>query len=360
MTDNSLAKAQPLGILDNNSVVRRNALSGRDRVDYFKFSLGKSGSANFKLSGLRSNADLALLDGTGKVIARSNKGGNKPEKLQRQLAAGEYYIQVKGNGGSTKYKLKSSAVVSGGSTGPGTDPIQPPPPPRNRLVASGNLLGQRGSRLGSVDLSTGVLTLLPTSGAESILPWDDIAVFGNEGYFLTLNSLNKIDPTTGVTSDFPSNRFNNQVIATLGFTTSGELYATSGSRFVSVSRNEYVGGFYKVDIANEKVNLVAEIPGFNGVGDIAYDPGSGRFFATSRNPLDGFDQLFSIGLSGDATLIGNMGYQGVGGLIVDSGILYGFAGNEQLVINTTTGVATLDKKLTIPNETFIPGIGGGA
>jgi hypothetical protein len=118
MTDNSLAKAQPLGILDNNSVVRRNALSRRDRVDYFKFSLGKSGSANFKLAGLRSNAALALLDGAGKVIARSNKGGNKPEKLLRQLAAGEYYIQVKGNGGSTKYKLKSSAVVSGGGGNP--------------------------------------------------------------------------------------------------------------------------------------------------------------------------------------------------------------------------------------------------
>jgi hypothetical protein len=123
MADNSLAKAQSLGALDNNSVVKRDALNRRDRVDYFKFSLGKSGSANFKLAGLRSNADLALLDGTGKVIARSKKGGNKPEKLQRQLAAGEYYIQVKGNGGSTKYKLKSSAVVSGGGGG---NPIPSP------------------------------------------------------------------------------------------------------------------------------------------------------------------------------------------------------------------------------------------
>jgi Bacterial pre-peptidase C-terminal domain len=112
MTDNSLAKAQSLGALDNNSVVKRDALNRRDRVDYFKFSLGKSGSANFKLSGLRSNAALALLDGTGKVIARSNKGGNKPEKLQRQLGAGTYYLQVKG--GVTPYKLKSSAVVGGG------------------------------------------------------------------------------------------------------------------------------------------------------------------------------------------------------------------------------------------------------
>jgi hypothetical protein len=119
MADNSLAKAQSLGILDNNAVTRRDSLSQRDRVDYFKFSLNKSGSAKFKLAGLRANADLALLDGTGRVVARSNKGGNKTEKLQRQLAAGNYFLQVRSKGGSTGYKLKSSAVVSGdGGSGP--------------------------------------------------------------------------------------------------------------------------------------------------------------------------------------------------------------------------------------------------
>jgi hypothetical protein len=119
--DNSLAKAQSLGILDNTSAVRRDSLSKRDRVDYFKFTLNRSGSANFKLAGLRANANLALLDGTGKVLARSNKGGNKPEKLsQQQLGAGTYYLQVSGKGVSTGYKLKSSAT--GGGTGPGTGP----------------------------------------------------------------------------------------------------------------------------------------------------------------------------------------------------------------------------------------------
>ena len=118
MADNSLAKAQSIGVLDNNSVTKRDSLSQRDRMDYFKFSLNKSGSANFKLGGLRANANLALLDGAGKIVARSNKGGNKPEKLQRQLAAGNYYLQVSSKGGSTGYKLKSSAVVSGGGGGP--------------------------------------------------------------------------------------------------------------------------------------------------------------------------------------------------------------------------------------------------
>jgi Bacterial pre-peptidase C-terminal domain len=120
MADNSLVNAQSLGVLDNNSVVRRDSLSKRDRLDYFKFSLNKSGSATFKLAGLRANANLALLDGTGKVVARSSKGGNKPEKWQRQLAAGNYYLQVSGKAVSTRYKLKSSAVVAGDGGGGGT------------------------------------------------------------------------------------------------------------------------------------------------------------------------------------------------------------------------------------------------
>jgi hypothetical protein len=62
--------------LDNNSVVRRDSLSQRDRVDYFKFSLNKRVNAKFKLAGLRANADLALLDGAGKVVARSTKGNS--------------------------------------------------------------------------------------------------------------------------------------------------------------------------------------------------------------------------------------------------------------------------------------------
>jgi hypothetical protein len=120
MADNSLAKATSLGFLDGQSLTRKNSLSKRDRVDYFKFSLNRSSNVNFKLAGLRANADLSLLDSTGKNIVRSAKPGNKTEKVQQQLAAGTYYVQVKG--GATGYKLKGSGVVVGGGTGPGPSP----------------------------------------------------------------------------------------------------------------------------------------------------------------------------------------------------------------------------------------------
>lgn len=118
MMDNSLAKAQSLGALDGNSVSKRDSLNKRDRVDSFTFTLNRSSNIKLKLSGLKANADLTLLDGTGKTIVRSAKSGNKAEKVQRQLAAGTYFVQVKGKGGSTKYQLKGSAVSAGGGTTP--------------------------------------------------------------------------------------------------------------------------------------------------------------------------------------------------------------------------------------------------
>jgi hypothetical protein len=71
MTDNTLAKARALGAIDGRSIVKRDALNRRDRVDYFKFSLNRSSNVNFKLAGLRANVDLSLLDSTGKNIVRS-------------------------------------------------------------------------------------------------------------------------------------------------------------------------------------------------------------------------------------------------------------------------------------------------
>jgi Bacterial pre-peptidase C-terminal domain len=118
MNDNSLGKSQVLGVLDGNAVTKRDALNKRDRVDFFKFTLNRSSNVKFKLAGLRANADLSLLDSTGKNIVRSAKPGNKAEKVQRQLAAGTYYLQVRGNGGSTQYKLKGSGVAVGGGSGP--------------------------------------------------------------------------------------------------------------------------------------------------------------------------------------------------------------------------------------------------
>jgi Bacterial pre-peptidase C-terminal domain len=327
-----------------------------DKTDFYSFTLTGRSSFNLSLNKLKNNVDVFLQQGK-QVIARSTKGGKKPEAISTTLEAGTYYVRVNQKSGNSKYKLTLNATPA---SNPGTnpDPNKPNLPGRNRLVSSGGKGGQR-STLSSIDLNTGVLTLLPTSGSGTSLPWDDIAVFGNEGYFLSLGSVgSKFDLTTGVAPLAPNNITDIDLYG-LEFTPLGELYATSALRSLRPGA-DYVGGFYKVDIANQKVNLVAEIPGFNGVGDLVFNPASGRFFAASRNPQDGFYQLYSIGLAGDAALIGNIGYDLVSAMLFDNGTLYGFTRDEQIVINTTTGAGTFDKKVTLPDGSLVPNITGGS
>ena len=354
--DDRQSGARNIGTLSGSKKFR-GAVGVGDKADFYSFTLSGRSSFNLSLNKLKNNVDVFLQQGK-QVIARSTKGGKKPEAISTTLESGTYYVRVNQKSGNSKYKLTPNTIPASGS-GTNPDPNKPSLPARNRLVSSGRRGGERGSNLSSIDLNTGVLTLLPTSGSGTSLPWDDIAVFGNEGYFLSLGSLgSKFDLTTGVASIAPNNITDIDLYG-LEFTPSGELYATSALRSLRPGA-DYVGGFYKVDIANQKVNLVAEIPGFNGVGDLVFNPASGRFFSASRNPQDGFYQLYSIGLAGDATLIGNIGYDLLGAMLFDNGTLYGFTRNEQIVINTTTGAGTLDKMVTLPNESFVPYITGGS
>lgn len=123
MTDNSLGNARNLGALSNKTVVRQDLVGPRDRADFYKFTLNRSSNATFKLSGLKANADLIMLNGAGKAIARSRKGGNQAEQVNRQLAEGTYYVQVVGRGSKqTRYRITGSTSDGGGggSAGNGT------------------------------------------------------------------------------------------------------------------------------------------------------------------------------------------------------------------------------------------------
>ncbi|MBW4661584.1 MAG: PPC domain-containing protein [Drouetiella hepatica Uher 2000/2452] len=118
MADNSLSSARPLGVLGSKLLERRDLVGPRDRTDFFKFSLKRSSDVNFQLSNLQANADLLLLNRSGKAIARSQKGGKQAEQITRQLQSGTYYVQVSGRGSkSTRYKLAGSTTAGGGGSG---------------------------------------------------------------------------------------------------------------------------------------------------------------------------------------------------------------------------------------------------
>jgi Bacterial pre-peptidase C-terminal domain len=123
VTDNSLRGAQSIGALSGRPVVRRSLVDRRDRFDFFKFTLNRSSSVKFQLSGLRNNADLFLLNRAGRVIGRSQKNSSQAEGITQQLTAGTYYIKVLNRTSfGTRYKLTGSANPPG-TSGTIEDPI---------------------------------------------------------------------------------------------------------------------------------------------------------------------------------------------------------------------------------------------
>jgi hypothetical protein len=332
--------ARNIGTL-NGSRAFRGAVGTKDKADFYSFTLTGRSSFNLALNKLKDNVNVSLLQG-GKVLSRSAKGGKKPEAIATTLEAGTYFVRVEQKSGNSRYKLSLNASPIGGGTNPGTNPGTPSSRKLVSLLTSGSSVV---SRLGFIDLSSATVSLLPLGNMEGTV-LNDIATFGNDTFAVANpNNLYRIDPNTS-TYTLLGNLVSiaNTTITSLGYTSSGTLYAAASG-----------GEFYTVDTATAKVNLVVKIPGFAASGDLAFDAASGRFFATSQDRVNGGpDSLYSIGLAGDATLIGNVGFSQIWGLAFENGTLYGFTPREQIKINLTTGGGTLDKAVS-PLNTAISG-----
>jgi hypothetical protein len=83
-----------------------------DTNDYYRFSLANTSNFNLGLTGLTSDADVQLLDGSGNAIVSSTNDGTASESITRQLNAGTYYIRVFPYSGNTNYNLSVSATPS--------------------------------------------------------------------------------------------------------------------------------------------------------------------------------------------------------------------------------------------------------
>jgi Bacterial pre-peptidase C-terminal domain len=339
-SDNNQNSARPIGDLTGIKKFR-GAVGTGDKADFYSFRLKSRSSFNLSLNKLKNNVDVFLQQGN-QTIARSTKGGKKPEAIATTLEAGTYFVRVEQKRGNSRYKLSLNASPMAGGTDPGTNPGTPSSRKLVSLLTSGSSVQ---SRLGFIDLSSGAVSTLPLGNmAGTVL--QDIATFGNDTFAVANpNNLYRLDPNTS-TYTLLGNLVSiaNTTITSLGYTSSGALYAAASG-----------GEFYSVDTATAKVNLVAKIPSFAASGDLAFDTASGRFFATSQDRVNGgLDSLYSIGLAGDATLIGNVGFSQIWGLAFENETLYGFTPREQIKINLTTGAGTLDKVIS-PLNTAISG-----
>jgi hypothetical protein len=107
----------------------RNLIGGTDPFDFYSFTLSQQSTLSLALTKLRANADLALLNSSGTVIAASSRSGRKAEAIALTLNPGIYYIQVSPRNANqvTRYQLTRSAIStqqsSGGTTGGNTSPL---------------------------------------------------------------------------------------------------------------------------------------------------------------------------------------------------------------------------------------------
>ena len=91
----------------------------RDKNDWFKFTAGKTGTYNFSLSGLGSNAGLALYSASGNLLDFSDRAGRLSESFSERLSKGTYYARAYSYGerpwnhGATNYCLNISKRADG-------------------------------------------------------------------------------------------------------------------------------------------------------------------------------------------------------------------------------------------------------
>jgi hypothetical protein len=121
--NDSLIGASNLDNLTQTSLTINDSLNTTDINDYYRFNLTSTSNLSLNLNGLSANADLELLDNSGRVIQRVAKTGTAAETLNRQLAANNltdtstandyYHVRVYNNAsGSTNYTLNLSSTIA--------------------------------------------------------------------------------------------------------------------------------------------------------------------------------------------------------------------------------------------------------
>jgi hypothetical protein len=178
--------------------------------------------------------------------------------------------------------------------------------------------------LGTVDISTGTVTLIGNSGVVLT----DIA-FSPTGvlYGVDFNNLYTINTSTGHAS----------VVGSLGaaFDANALVFGSDGTLYTATTNGSGTNALYTINPATGHGTLVGPL-GFSSGGDLAFINGT-LFLSTSAN------QLVTVNPStGAGTLVGNIGVANVFGLATpDNSTLYGVAGQDVYLLDTSTGAGTL-------------------
>lgn len=260
MSDNSLNTARPLGVLGSRPAVRRDFVGLSDRLDFYKFSLNRSSNVRFQLSGLQANADLVMLNGTGRIIAQSRQGGNLAEQINRNLAAGTYYVQVVNRSRGTRYTLTGSAT--------------PPPNPGNGTLTNpfnlGTLTGGTVTRPAQITTTGSPKYYQFRLGqiSDANIRLSQIVGNGKIDLYYDFNGNGRLDAASELVSFQFFDRFSNRPIS--------KVLPATGAFFLKTERSIPSSSF-QYDL------LVTTTP---APGNLPTDPGTEEFTAYNLGTLN--------------------------------------------------------------------------
>ncbi len=129
---NSLSQAYNLGNAANG-LRFSDAIHSRDRDDIFRITVGSSGRLNISLTGLSADIDVELINAKGSVVSRSNLRGLADERINKDLAAGQYFVRVRQFQGDSRYNLEVNLVPKAPESTPLPVPAPTAPLPSNPI-----------------------------------------------------------------------------------------------------------------------------------------------------------------------------------------------------------------------------------
>ena len=219
----------------------------------------------------------------------------------------------------------------------------------NAAISGGRAVGtisdnQTDEEISEVSISIistleGKIGTLDSSGEFSLITegeaFYDIAASQNNKLYgvSTNNQLYEVD-LNSETFSLVGSLTSSVTLNALAFDNNNVLYGSESSNL------------YTIDVDTGAATLFADMGlNFDSSGDLIFDSDSDLFFATSRG--ESSDVLYSVSSSGEVREIGNIGFDEVWGLSIESDSLIGFTSNRQRIsINKETGAGTLETSIT--------------
>jgi subtilisin family serine protease len=121
---NNITGATSLGTLSGTVVINETVGGANDPSDVFRFDVAKESDVTLKLSNMKRDLNLKLMDEAGVTLATSAKKKNSTETIVMRLPAGAYFVEVMpATNQNSSYRLQIDVVAvpdSGSGSDPGT------------------------------------------------------------------------------------------------------------------------------------------------------------------------------------------------------------------------------------------------